>query len=566
MGAAILTVCSALTLTGCVEKDNSSSQPSGQYKYTTEQIKSTVVGMWLDETKITPDDTERLYEITDDGLCNLYDLVIGESNGETVEVEGMTTYSGTWSVTNETAKLDFVNKLNLDGFELMGALMLKTELQISESDNAMKQIAASGLLPNLEMKDTLAVLRNADGEVMFLNRYDANLFAMLVETGQLSSEEAAARAATRAMTEEDIQRKISAIKSLKQLNDIFVGKNAAFVNHEYMFFDFGLINPRVCDMSILGAAAVPSYYVKETKEPNSMPVGLKRQYLSVTQLWNLGVRFFDLGCFYKPGQEDTYGFYDPDADYRYTDVTPIDIFKELKGLLESNPREVAILKFSAAPNTDEGHLKMNVLQLNDELENVFGNRLLKQYGPDLRLNDCEGKVIVMNSFPYEVGIMAMGLQLGSIWKDDSPSEDLYFPNGEKGTVSVYLSKKVVNKDDADINIHNVKGHIDFANESAMFIKPAWVITNLSSYVSNSGQRYYSMMANIMNEAVAKELLSKKYAKTGIVIVDFIGKNSRVNEPLGFAPKGADIIVPIIGTNYYAATNHLISFDKGDMPK
>jgi len=467
-------------------------------------------------------------------------------------------------VTNETAKLDFIDKLNLDGFDLMGGLMLKTEMQIDEDDDAMKQLVASGLLPNLEMKDTLAVLRSEDGEVMFLNRYDADLYAMLIETGQLSSEEAAARAATRAMSEDQIKAAMEAVKGLKELADLGMVKKID--NSTFMFFDFGLINPRVCDMSILGAAAVPSYYVKETKGHNSMPAGLKRQYLSITQLWNLGVRFFDLGCFYKPGQEDTYGFYDPDADYLYTDVTPKDIFKELKGLLEKNPREMAIIKFSAAPNTDKVHLTMNVLNLCDELEEVFGNRLLKEYGPDLRLNDCEGKVIVMNSFPYEVGIMALGLQLGSIWVDDSPSEELYFPNGEKGTVSVYLSKKVVDKVDADININTVKGHIDFANESAMVINPTWVITNLSSYIPAAGMRCYSMGANMLNVAVSKELLSKKYAKTGIVVVDFVGKNGRVNEQLGLDPKGSDIVGPIIGANYYAATNHLISFDKGDMPK
>lgn len=566
MSAAFLTGCSVLTLmlTGCAVEDNLGSQSSIRSNFTTEQIKNAVVGMWLDETTLTANDTERLYDIAPDGQCNLYDLSISNPGDEVENIESMTTYSGTWSVTNETGNLNFLDQFQLNDYELMGSLMFNTEMQIDEDDEALKQLVESGLKLNLEKKDTLAVLCSKGGDVLFVSRYDADLYAMLKETGQLSDQQAAARAATRALTEEQIAQKINKIKASYDLFEVLcqmAGTDVSLVNPTYMSIYYSAVNPRICDMSFLGAAAVPSYYVPESMDP--LPTGLKRQYLSVTKLWELGVRYFDLGCFFKPGKDgDTYGFYDPDADYLYPNVTPKDIFQELKGLLDKYKEETAIIKFSVAPDADLFQTITYAEQMSNELKEIFGNRVLSEYGPDIRLNDCRRKLILMNDFPYHMPYMFMGLELGSIWKDYSPSQDLVFPNDSTGHVAVNVLQKVI---DAEEKATIVKSTLDYANQSAVNTVPTWVINNVSCYLDGTGKRGFSMMANTLNEVVAKELLSKKYGKTGIMVFDFVGKNGRVNEELGFDPKGSQLIGAVVGVNYHAVLNHLISFEKGDMP-
>lgn len=77
---------------------------------------------------------------------------------------------------------------------------------------------------------------------------------------------------------------------------------------------------------------------------------------------------------------------------------------------------------------------------------------------------------------------------------------------------------------------------------------------------------YVVNANMSNEHAGKELLSRKYAKTGIMVVDFIGINHQDDFSILNPAHGVDLIAPIIGANYYARTNHLISLAEGDVVK
>lgn len=58
----------------------------------------------------------------------------------------------------------------------------------------------------------------------------------------------------------------------------------------------------------------------------------------------------------------------------------------------------------------------------------------------------------------------------------------------------------------------------------------------------------------------------KLAKTGIVVVDFVGIDYEDSYWLFNNPCGVDLIAPIIGANYYASKNHLISLDVYDEVK
>ena len=51
-----------------------------------------------------------------------------------------------------------------------------------------------------------------------------------------------------------------------------------------------------------------------------------------------------------------------------------------------------------------------------------------------------------------------------------------------------------------------------------------------------------------------------------MVVDFVGIKRQDTYSLFSSPNGVDLIAPIIGANYYARKNHLISLLEGDVVK
>lgn len=421
MRAAILTLCGTLTfgMTSCTNDDNPSTpvENPDQSKYSIEQLQTIAQGAWLDEMQLTVSDDVRLYNIEKNGECNIYDF----SNDDDDEEDGnVTTYNGTWSVTSDLSKLHFIDQLNTSGFELMGGLMIKVKMKIDESVEPYKTFAANGFKYEVEVKDTLAMLRNQQtGDMAFINRSDANLIAMILETGQFAN-----KAATRADS-----------KTVEYLNPVSLynmfGKKLD--NSSYMQVHYQGLNPRICDMSILGAGAAPTAYLSKEIGRNNL-IDFKRQYLSIKELWNLGVRYFDLGTIYEKGG---YGFYDEDMKYLYPNVTPQKLFQELSTLLKEYPKETAIIMLDQAPNLDNKTMQSISGWVYNQLKEAFGtDRLVLNYGPELRLDDCRGKLIVMNNYEAPLADNPMGVCMRSLWSNDIKTGEVVFPNGKKAKATV----------------------------------------------------------------------------------------------------------------------------------
>ena len=207
MRAAILTLCGTLSLamTSCTEEDNASNpvENPDQSKYTLEQLQTIAHGAWLDDMQLTSTDNVRLYNIDDNGQCSIYDFANNDEEGED-ENDNATTYTGTWSVTRDLSKLHFIDQLNISGFELIGGLMIQVKMKVDESAEPYKTFAANGFKYEVEVKDTLAMLLNQQtGDMAFIDRNDANLIALIIETGQFS-DKAATRAASKTSLEERI--------------------------------------------------------------------------------------------------------------------------------------------------------------------------------------------------------------------------------------------------------------------------------------------------------------------------------------------------------------------------
>ena len=566
MRAAILTLCGTLSLamTSCTEEDNPSNpvENPDQSKYTLEQLKTIAHGAWLDEMQLSATDNVRLYNIDDNGQCDIYEFANNDEEEED-ENDNATTYTGTWSVTRDLSKLHFIDQLNLSDFELIGGLMIQVKMKIDENAEPYKTFAAHGFKYEVEVKDTLAMLRNQQtGDMAFIDRNDANLIALIIETGQFS-DKAATRATSKPSLEERIKKMVAdndlTLNTLQTIN----GKKLD--NSDYIGRYYKGLNPRICDMSFLGAGGVATSYLTKDLGKEKLR-DYKRQFLTIRQLWNLGVRYFDLGTIYK-GDNDRIYFYDEDMKFIYPDVKPDQIFQELSDLLKEHPSEVAIIMLDQAPKLDNKTMQDVSLSIYNDLKNVLGiDRIAVNYGPDLRLNDCRGRIIVMNNYETPWADIARGACMHNVWSEDVKTGEIEFPGGKKakGTVQAYNTVPLLSN---TLKTNKIVNALQIANESAKSSEPHWVVNHVAGRFGIPGMMiHYSVNASLQNEEVAKVLLNRKYAKTGIVVVDFIGIDQQDNDMFPNNPKGVNLIAPIIGANYYASKNHLISLDEGDVVK
>ena len=563
MRAAILTLCGTLSLAMSSCKEDNASNPvenPDQSKYTLEQLQSIAHGAWLDDMQLTATDNVRLYNIDDNGQCDIYDFA---NNDEDSEEDAATTYTGTWSVTRDLSKLHFIDQLNISGFELIGGLMIQVKMKVDESAEPYKTFAANGLNYEVEVKDTLAMLRNQQtGDMTFIDRNDANLIALIIETGQFS-DKAATRAASKTSLEERIKKMVAdndlTLNTLQKIN----GKQLD--NSDYIGRYYKGLNPRICDMSILGAGGVPTCYLTKDLGKETL-LDYKRQHLYIRGLWELGVRYFDLGTIYK-GDNDRIYFYDEDMKYVYPGVKPDQIFKELSDLLKEHPSETAIIMLDQAPKLDNKKMQDVSLLLNEELKTVLGrDRIVATYGPDLRLDDCRGKLIVMNNYEAPLAENYLGVSMHNVWSNDIKTGEIAFPLNKKGKGTVqafnFIGLLSITQKHAAIE----KG-LQIANESAKSVEPHWVLNHVAGrYGIPEMAMRYNVNATMSNEHIGHVLLNRKYAKTGIMVVDYVGITQANNTTIPTPPHGVDLIAPIIGANYYASKNHLISLAEDDVVK
>ena len=586
MLAAILTISGAMmmSLASCSsEKDNpvepvNPNQPEKTSKYTVEQIKNEVMGLSLDPVMYAFTDMMKLYDLDEDGQCAVYELTeykmgveeevtedeLGtETETETgKEVVSVVQYEGTWKVTNDISALGFTDSLDLEGYDLMGTLMLDTKMVFDEDDATPTLMAGEDGKPfELQVPDTIAVLRDTeDGEIFFINRSNVMLIVALSDMGLISDgTENAARALTRAASSDAINQKIEEIAKDERFRTFSFDEFDGNIDlNDWMGVFYKDLNPRICDMTIPGAAAVPSAYIPDGPDPI---VGhLKRQFFNIEELWAKGVRYFDLGnCFYTINHP--LAFYDTEHKYFNNYITFELAIYRLKRLMEKHPTETAIIMFEEQePDEKYQNVAGYIYRM---LYRQIGDRMLTDYGPDLRLNDCRGKFILMCHIEHPDEEYPLGLNLHSIWsKNGVKQANITFPNGQKGRFMVHnTSKTSLDAVKRDRIMQATKA----ASESAGSTEPQWFINNLAgAYVMGPGEYNYSHNAYYHNYPMLT-FYPSRYSKMGIVVMDFVGYEGRgINKYLDYGCHGSMAMAFVMSKNYYSVRNHTISLDEGDL--
>lgn len=572
MLAAILTLCGTMSLVSCTSEEDNSVEPekSGQNtevsKYTIAQIESEVQGLSVDPVMFVFTDLLRLYDLDKDGTCNVYELSLNEEGEEKKEEVDEILYSGSWKVNNDISRLHFVDKIDIEGYEIMGSLILQTKMQFDEADEIVALITGNEEPLVIERKDTLAILRDQeDGELFFINSDDVDFLVTLEETGLFSEDSLAQTrsiSVTRAMYYSELNKRINEItkgETYRTLAGPMMEGKADLSGWMGVFYKE--LNPRLCDLSIIGADNAPTGYLPDVMNPR-LP-NVKTQFLTIEELWNKGVRYFDLGvCFYTEGAE--LRFYDYRAKKANVYINFREALEKLKALVESHPSETAII-FLDQPEDASIDYQPAIRQMYTDLQAVLGDRLLTNFGSDIRLNNCRGKILLMNRFSKQVDDCPMGLNIYEAWPDNSSiteeHKEFTFPNASKGIVYVQGYKQNrYGKISTDLKKSYVLQGFRMAAESGKSSSPQWYINYVAGYTKTLDYVNYSLNAFEQNgNAISNIDVAGK--KSGIVVIDFVGKDGcGVSKHIKFDCKGALLPMLVTSKNFYAVRDRAIMLD------
>ena len=590
MLAAILTICGTIALTSCTsEIDNpvvpvQPEEPMEQdvSKYSVDQIAATVQGCSVDPVMFVFTNQVRLYDIDADGSCDVYDLTLNEEDDPSDEDVNVIAYKGTWQVTNDLRRLHFVDALDLEGYDLMGGLMLQTEMQFDEGS---KFKALGG---GVEVKDTLAVLRDTeDGELLFIDRNDADFLAYLSEAGLIQdSGNARTRAENSPLSNSEIEKKIKEIVGNENYRHLLqpILRFSNIDLSDWMGEFYKGLNPRICDMTIPGSHLSLSYLERES---NYESLSFSRlQFLNLEKQWANGVRFFDFGSFCISGNKVEPFSFEPMAGYGEDDLKTH--LGTLKNLLKAHPNETAIIMFDRYLS-DQNYFSpvyeiLNLLPdkgklIYERLQSELKDILVMDYAPGIRLNDCRGKVLIMNRHDEDVEGCPLGLNLRDAWPPATTGNEavISFPNGEKGKVYVqalknyYVEGKAAPKEKLDA----VDRAWDYAKRMTGSAEPVWVINYAAGCLinpqpaQNTSPEYMNSPYNAfyLNPHVER-LIANQVGdnKGGIILFDFVGKNGRQCRDSEFDCNGFAAPVYTTINNFFLVKHHKISLDEGDLVK
>ena len=533
--------------------------------YSIEQLKKTVEGGWVDEILYMFDDVSTLYDITEDGKCAVYDLweedwiETEESDVDTDDEDlHISLREGTWTVVNSGPAINALKNFDTTGLEVMGALILQTEPSVTDADEGYQEyinLKSSGY--DLNRFDTLSIIKDKeDGSIFFISKRDIDYLNMLQYAEYLNDTPSLARVLTRASesngVSSEIEKKIEEITQKEGINtknfvNPLINKSSEVDMSDWMGTFYKGLNPRICDISIPGAHDACTGYYNTIFSCQWVCA----QHKKLEELWSNGVRYFDIRVREKDGKLETYHLMKLGISFE-------DVLKKMDELLTAHPDEMAILII----NFDDGN---NPKMVHDELQKFVNDRVLWDAKPGLRLNDCRGKILVMNRYNEDAGgDYSVGPSLRAGW-DTSTGHwaKMKYPDGSEEPY--YLQDDYsIHADNAPRKYNGIANTWKVAAANANAETPAWIINHESGYSFRGNEKVnmsYKINSERMNPHVEKLLSVYRGEKSGVVVLDFVGVEKAANAD----PHGSFTARLVALNNYFLVKSHRISLNKGDEP-
>lgn len=312
---------------------------------------------------------------------------------------------------------------------------------------------------------------------------------------------------------------------------------------------YGNSNPRICDMNIPGSHDTFTY--NASLLPNTAVTVLindvtkayaKCQTLNLDEQWKVGIRSFDVRF-----KKDGYIYHGPCC-------CRISVQEALDGIydkLQQNPDETAIVFLQA-----EGDKNKEVYDKIVEIMSKNKGKVVATPKPDMRLNDCRGKIIVFQEWDLDNNDPEhrVAPTMESLYNRYGISKLNFYDGKEKTTARVFYQNKCQAEElDLPTEFWAAKKNMmtECFKETAATkgkSEPVWAVNQASGNVG--GLRInmsYTKNANHMNPFTFSYVVNNKEKKMNIVTMDFAGSDDK---EYGFHCNGKRLPEAIVLSNKF----------------
>ena len=286
---------------------------------------------------------------------------------------------------------------------------------------------------------------------------------------------------------------------------------------------------RLPDDTPLTALSIPGAHDAASSSITAWTAWTRTQEKNDAQLWNCGVRAFDLRPALVDGELGIY------HDKYSTHVTFPQVMQALILALREHPGECAVVLIRHEEEAD-GNDPAWELAMGNYLDSIRDH--LADYAPDITLGELRGKILVLCRNGYSGG------PHGGQVRNWSHSEQLSAQKGASivdsaGNAFPLWVQDYYHPDGAEDKWTAVKGLLD-ATASAGDSRPL-VINHASGYVG--GLPDYRANARDINSRLVAHV-AQRHTPTGIVMMDFAG----VDRSNGVSVGGEKLVRALIDNN------------------
>ncbi|MBO4742057.1 MAG: hypothetical protein J5533_00335 [Bacteroidales bacterium] len=283
------------------------------------------------------------------------------------------------------------------------------------------------------------------------------------------------------------------------------------------------------DDTPLNRMSIPGAHDAATATITSFTLWTKTQDLGIADLWNCGVRAFDLRPAFADGRMSVY------HDKYNTNVSFVSVVNGLVAALNTHPGEAAIIIIRHEEEADGNDPQWSTEM--DAFLQSLRSRLIP-YQPDLTLGEMRGKILFLSRNDYRNGPLG-GYIRGWTSSGDLSAQKSPKIEGEDGARHPLWVQDYYHPKNAEDKWQQVQGMFD-ATASASAPYPL-VINHTSGYL-NDLPDYRSNARNI--NAKAAEYIIQKGAPAGIVMMDFAGVDRSNGKEVG----GLKLLQTVIKNN------------------
>lgn len=539
MLATLLMLCGATMITSCSLDDDPTPVPTPE-DVKTETFKK-ISGIRIDEC-LTNLGIVRMYEFNEDDTFAFTTIHHSDNNDDGVmdEYESISIFNkGTWKALGNTTCTLINESYDAVAVEYQTTHIVKTpELEyLSEGDPTV-------------YKDTLYLIPNPEEGYNFAFQTDIWILKQL----SASPDEVATTRWSFGDLWRSIKQKIGEtisdawkwVKSILDKYDPQVTGNSDWMG---TIFAKNNVNPKIHEISIPGSHDTFTYNIDPT-------VGLwaKTQVFNLDEQFDAGIRLFDFRI--KGSRIGNIAFFHGPICCQ---VSVKEAMDKLRELLKKHPGEmvIAMLKFEDDPN------QADIDQLKEVLE-PFKDILVdpSKYAPDMRYNDCKGKVLLLRRFDEtcsksdlpnytgaKIGIYCGGGEengIGGVEYGDMKwkimKQDLYegrIPDLFKHETE-YLAKKQA----------LIRQNFEDAANPPADRPDTWHINQTSGYIKRYGGIVLNSpyVAKYTNNYAYNYILEHLGEKTGWIFMDYAGLAKEGTLKI-YEVQGDDMVKILLQNNY-----------------